>query len=270
MLPMPTKAILSIILLFMLSGCVSYPYTMIEDGQGVYYQDPADVYGADEYVTYGYGSYADIRYYPWWSLDYYYLGAAYSSPWYGYYSPYFYPYYFSVWYSPWAWGPDYGYGRYSAWADPYWYHRYQRYHHDYPTHRVQEPGSRHVAGPGASGPVNPSQVRENREPGVRRTTFSSPGITNSGPMTVVSPSDGKVKPSRAGPVRGTGISASVNPAARSSAVTPAVSAPTPPRSSSGPRLAAPQRPAINSSGSAGRRSTNVEARRSSSRRPVRD
>jgi len=246
---------------------VTYPYTMIEDGQGVYYQDPADVYGADAYEVDGYVSYADIRYYPWWSLDYYYLGAAYSSPRFSYYSPYFYPYYFSVWYSPWYWGPDFGYGRYSAWADPYWYHRYQRYHHDYPTHRAQDPGSRYAGRSGASAPVNRSEIRDNREPGIRRTTFSSPGITSSGPMTVVSPSDGKVKPSKAGPVRGTAISASVNPPARNSAVTPAASAPAPSRTVSGPRQTVPQRPAMNSSGGVGRRSTDVEIRRASRSRP---
>jgi len=268
---MPTKAILSIILLLMLSGCVSYPYTMIEDGQGVYYEDPADVYGADGYATHGYVSYADIRYYPWWSLDYYYLGAAYYSPWYGYYSPYFYPHYFSIWYSPWYWGPGYDYGRYSAWSDPYWHHRYRRYRHDHSTRRPQEPGSRYVAGSPVSGPINRSETRENREPGVRRSSFSSPGITSSSTMTVVSPSDGKVRPSRAGPVRATGISATVNPAARNVPVAPQANPPTQSRPiSAPPRQAVPQRPAHRTSGSTGRRSSSAERRKSSSSRPDRD
>jgi len=243
---------------------------MYEDGQGVYYEDPADVYGDEGYGSYSYVSYSDLRYYPWWSLDYYYLGATFYSPWYGYYSPYFYPHYFSVWYSPWYWGPDYGYGRYSAWADPYWYQRYRRHHHPHPTRRVQEPGSDYVAAPATRGPINRSETRDNREPGIRRTTYSSPGITGPSTMTVVSPTDRKVSPSKAGPVRGTGISATVNPSAGGPAVVPQTGAPSPARSTSGPRRVSSQRPATGTSSSAGQRSIRVEKRRSASSSPDRD
>jgi len=266
---MRSKAILAIILSLVLSGCASYPYTLIEDGQGVYYEDPADVYGDDGYVSSGYLSYSDLRYYPWWSLDYYYLGAAFYSPWYGYYSPYFYPHYFSVWYSPWYWGPDYGFGRYSAWADPYWYQRYRRHHHAYPTRRAHEPGSDYVAGPVTPGAINRYETRDNREPGIRRTRVSSPGNAGSGTMTVVSPTDRKIGPSKAGPVRGTGISASVNPAG-GAAVAPRTAPPAPTRSTGIPRRATPQQSATRTSGSAGQRSMRVEKRRSATPSPDRD
>lgn len=264
------RAILSIILLLGLTGCVSYPYMMAEDGQGVYYENPADAWGGDDSVVY-----ADALYYPYWSMDYFYLGSGYTHSWYGYYhSPYFYPYYFTVLYPPLHWGPWYGYGHYSAWHDPYWHQRYQHYQAAaYPAHR--RPGGRaNEAGTlGDASRIGTSEPLEVYQPGLRRTSYGSPGITSTGSMTVVRPSDGKLKQSTVGPTRSTGISASVAPGPGATAVTPQGSLSTPTRS--GPRLSSPQRPATPSSRSRsrspttgmGRRSSGVERSRSPTRRP---
>lgn len=267
------KAILSIILLLGLSACVSYPYTMLDDGQGVYYQNPADAWGAGDSVTY-----VDVQYYPYWSIDYFYLGAGYPAPWYDfYYSPYFYPHYFAILYPPWYWGsgyghPGYGYGYYSVWHDPYWHNRYR--HHQFAAYPAQRrPSTRpgEFGSLGDSSRVSSAEPTEAYQPGMRRTSFGSPGITSTGSMIVVSPSDGKVKQSRVGPTRGTGVSARVSPNQSSATVTPQGRTVAPAASS--PRSSSPQPSTIgsgrpgSSSKSSGRRSSSVERRRSSAPRP---
>jgi hypothetical protein len=117
------KAIISIILGSLLSGCAAYSYPLYDDGQGVSYEDPIDA-PASTTSTY----YIDSGIYPWRSMDYFYLGYAGYRPWAGsdyYYSPYFYPYYFSVLYPPWHWQSGYPYGGYSFGYDVYWHHRYR-------------------------------------------------------------------------------------------------------------------------------------------------
>jgi hypothetical protein len=253
---MPIRTILAIILSMVLSGCASYPYTVIDDGQGMYYEDPVDVFGGDAYATYGYASYSDMRYYPFWSLDYFYLNAWYE-PRFGYYSPYFYPYHFSIWYSPWYWGPDYRWGRYTAWADPYWRYRYRHHHHDRPVYLSEEPGSPgYTTPPLVTGPASRSEIRENREPGIRRTSINAPVSGGSGAMTVISPSERKVGPSRVGPGRDRRIDATVRPSSPGAVVAPQRSAPAGPVS--GSRPTAPQRPAYPSAGSSGQRTGPVD------------
>ena len=98
-------------LLVLLTGCVSYysPETALEDG--VYYaeDDPAYVLNSSDY--------SGVVYYPWSSLDYFYLGyGGYR----GYSFSHIYPY-------SWGWGYPYGYDvYYSPWAGPY-HHRHYRY-----------------------------------------------------------------------------------------------------------------------------------------------
>ena len=88
------KKLLILPLLILLTGCVTYyyPETALEDG--VYYaeDDPS-------YVVYPRG-YAGVAYYPWSSLDYFYMGY-YTYPGYGWgYSPWYYPYYYYGYYPP--------------------------------------------------------------------------------------------------------------------------------------------------------------------------
>lgn len=127
------KKLLLIPLFLLFSGCVSYytPVNAIEDG--VYYAEDDPVYNNTAYV-YNYDSY-----YPWASLDYFYLGASSFYPSYRYgfggyvgsgfsigfssgYSPWYTPYYSYYrpygYYSPWYGYPRYGYG-------------YQRYGYGY-------------------------------------------------------------------------------------------------------------------------------------------
>ena len=62
------KKLLILPLLVLLTGCVSYYYPATAYEDGVYYaeDDPA-------YVVYS-DAYAGVSYYPWSSLDYFYLG----------------------------------------------------------------------------------------------------------------------------------------------------------------------------------------------------
>lgn len=144
-----------------LQACATYTY----EGRG-YVSSDADYYGysqeyADDSLASGYPL-VDLRivnaaYYPWWSLDYYYLGnhyyrpvyLGYSSGWYqslGHlysYPPYYAPYGFfgptqypggpwSVYYDP-IYGPWYGWPGYYgpglgfAWTSRYWSRQYDRY-----------------------------------------------------------------------------------------------------------------------------------------------
>jgi len=100
------KKLLILLLLSLLSGCVTYytPETVIEDG--VYYADEDPAYINNAYVSGSY-IYVGAAYYPWWSMDYFYMG--FSSYGYGY-SPWYYPYYsyYSPWYRP---HHHYAYGR---------------------------------------------------------------------------------------------------------------------------------------------------------------
>lgn len=145
-------------ILMALTGCVSYYYPYGEPVEGVRYV-PADeyvehVYYEDEVVRgYDYSDiYVNSPYYPWWSIDYFYLGShrsrsglsigfSYGSPHYwGGYSSYYDPFYPAYRYSPWS--VHYSPFIYSAWYAPYyerpyryfagnsyfWRNRYDRHH----------------------------------------------------------------------------------------------------------------------------------------------
>jgi len=120
------KKLLILPFLILLTGCVSYYYPQTALKDGVYYaeDDPS-------YVVYS-NSYSGIAYYPWYSLDYFYMGY-HPYPRYGYggggrwsfgfgfgYSPWYHPYGYYGYYSPWyasynhypyypAWRPYHGY-----------------------------------------------------------------------------------------------------------------------------------------------------------------
>ena len=155
------KKLMLIPLLTILSGCATYYYPAVESSDGAYYAEQDQ-----NYTDYS-GSYANARYYPWWSVDYFYLGSGrghsnfsigfdygygYNSPWYdpfysGFYPysfsyfPYYYPSRYSFWYTPFY---DHHYGHhYNHYAgfDHYWRHRYNR-HHRY-AHRDHDRWSRH-------------------------------------------------------------------------------------------------------------------------------
>ncbi|MBT8062305.1 MAG: hypothetical protein KJO85_06440, partial [Gammaproteobacteria bacterium] len=151
-------------MLAILTGCVSYYYPYGEPQEGVryvpadeyvenvYYED--EPYYEDEVVDrYDYSDiYVSSPYYPWWSIDYFYLGSHhhhngfsigfnYGSPWYwGSYNSYYDPFYPSYRYSPWS--VHYSPFRFSAWYSPFydrpyrhfggnhyfWRNRYDRHH----------------------------------------------------------------------------------------------------------------------------------------------
>ncbi len=131
------KKLLILPLLVLLTGCVTYYYPQTAMQDGVYYaeDDPS-------YVVYSDG-YAGAAYYPWSSLDYFYLGY-YPYPRYGYgygggfsfgvsygYSPWYYPYGYYGYYSPWYASYSH-YPYYPAWR-PYhgYYSRHNGGHHKY-------------------------------------------------------------------------------------------------------------------------------------------
>ena len=98
------KKLLILALLLLMTGCVTYyqPETALEDG--VYYaeDDPSYVFNS--------GDYSGVVYYPWSSLDYFYLsygayygyGFTYGYPYGWAYSPWGYPYVYHGYYSPWS------------------------------------------------------------------------------------------------------------------------------------------------------------------------
>jgi len=101
------KKLLVLPLMLLLAGCVTYYYPESALEEGVYYaeDDPSYVFNSGDY-----------SYYPWSSLDYFYLG---YSPYPGYGFTYGYPFGFA--YSPW----DYPYGYYGYYSPRYF--SYSRY-----------------------------------------------------------------------------------------------------------------------------------------------
>ena len=85
------KMLISGLMLAMLTGCVSPYRTMPDYDQGSYEAAPRalsqNAYYDDDYADYPTyeqsSAYADAAYYPWWSLDYFYLGGPYYHPSYG-------------------------------------------------------------------------------------------------------------------------------------------------------------------------------------------
>jgi len=158
-----TRSLLLILCALALQGCITYYYPAYAPGEDEYYAE--DDYATEaEYYEYEGETYdlgtpvVDLRvasaaYYPWRSLDYYYLGPhyyrpqylGYTSGWYSsfgylhsyppYYSPYgvygplFYPSPFlnvyEPWYDPWYGWPGYVNAPRFIWYDSYWNGRYQ-------------------------------------------------------------------------------------------------------------------------------------------------
>ncbi len=144
------RSLMLIPLLALMMGCVTYYYPGLETPETVYYSTNDTVY--DDYggavVTH---DYTTSRYYPWWSMDYFYLGSGHYhsgfsvgfstrySPWnrhYGYpYHSYYYPatfydpWFYSSWYAPIHYHYNYyDYGYSYAYYNPFWQHRYREYH----------------------------------------------------------------------------------------------------------------------------------------------
>jgi hypothetical protein len=111
------KKLLILALLSLMTGCVTYyqPETALEDG--VYYagDDPSYVFNS--------GDYSGVVYYPWSSLDYFYLS---YGAYYGYGFTYGYPYGWA--YSPWGY-PYVYHGYYSPWSLPMYRYSYWRPHY---------------------------------------------------------------------------------------------------------------------------------------------
>jgi len=189
------KPLISSLMTVMLTGCVSYYYPMpqstygySETRLGVPYEDG---YSADEY------SYYDTAYYPWWSIDYFYLGRHPYRPYHGnslsigfssgypYYGPYYYPAYYSDWHAPYYYrSPWFGFNY--AWRgyrgyDPYWRSAY-RMHAFRAPHRDREHGHDRGHGGyhdnGASGRADGGPTRggnwRGRDP-VNRNIATHPG-----------------------------------------------------------------------------------------------
>lgn len=194
------KAIIAAILLISLTGCVVFPFPSSTPTNG-------PIMGGS---SGGYSRYMSAAYYPWWSMDYFYLG--YGHPRYSfYYSPYFYPHYF-VRPPSWYWPDRYGWGGVYVWSDPYWHDRYRDYLYDNnPSEPVRLPAGNPPAVLGEPARSRYGEPAEAYEPASRRTMVGvseSPGI---GSMTVVSGADRKVRGPSIGPTRSTGVSARVSP-----------------------------------------------------------
>ncbi len=136
------KLLISSLILATVAGCVSPYYSMADPYQGAYddngyYED--SYAGPTSYVQST--AYLGAAYYPYWSMDYFYLGSHYYQPSYGtsysislssgypYYGPYYYPDYYSSWYAPYSYynpwfGMHYSWGGRYGHYDPYWRHGY--------------------------------------------------------------------------------------------------------------------------------------------------
>ncbi len=144
------KKLLTLASILLLSGCVTYyyPETALEDG--VYYAEDDPSYVIDS------SGYVGVSYYPWSSLDYFYLGYyPYSRHGYGYYDNFSFG--ISYGYSPWYYRPTY-YGYYSpwyAWHAPYYHYShyyawrpYNGHHYNYYGHGNRHYGNKYKRGKG--------------------------------------------------------------------------------------------------------------------------
>lgn len=213
-----------------LTGCASPHYSMRDSEQ--YYR------ASRAYVRSP--AYYDAGWYPWWSMEYFYLGSHHYRPGYGgsfsfglfpgypYYDPWYFPGYYSAWYAP--------YGYYDPWYGGYYgrgfgYSRYYPYrHHGDRGHDDRSPRDEY-SGAGDSGGVHTDRRRHDyRRPWeVDRAGLSDPGrpepqrtsrnvsVAPSGGgrdrgMVIISRGDSKIGPSRTGPVSGNKVVRSSSPA----------------------------------------------------------
>lgn len=194
-------------LLILLAGCVTYyyPKTALEDG--VYYaeDDPSYILNS--------GDYSGVVYYPWSSLDYFYLGY-WPYPGYGYVRGY--P--IGWGYSPW----DYPIGHYGYYSSRYFSHQYGSYWRpyrgycpgvscnrlsNYSRHAQGNPGNRrnrnsHDEESGVYTRVEKSDTRRNNSSsGMRYVTTAPPGYSGDKGMVIRSRGDSKTGKSRLEPTR---------------------------------------------------------------------
>ena len=239
-----------------LQACATYTY----EGRGYtssdagYYAE-ADYYGDDAYDE-GYPlvdlSIVNARYYPWWSMDYYYLGNHYYRPYYfrpyyfgyssGWYNSlgflYSYPPYYAPWgffgprqfpgpyyayYDPWYGWPPYGVGFNYLWYDTYWTRQYRDYHEtQYPHHRNPVPDTVRYTRESLRDDLYPDRrdragtsfrSRSANEPNTTYRRISvAPASSDRAAMQVRSRSDSKIRESHIGPAPVTGPSVSRGPA----------------------------------------------------------
>ncbi len=165
------KKLLILSLLVLLSGCVSYyyPETALEDG--VYYaeDDPS-------YVVYQ-GGYPGAAYYPWSSLDYFYMGFN-PYPRYAYFHRF--PLGFSYGYAPWYYPYGY-YGYYSPLYASYYHYPYfpvWRPYNGYCSHYNGHCRSNHMGG-GYNRHANKGQRnRKNKEKDSNEIPDENPDLIN--------------------------------------------------------------------------------------------
>lgn len=201
------KNLLIMPLLVFLAGCVTYyyPETAFEDG--VYYAEDDPAY------TYNSADYSGVVYYPWSSLDYFYMG---YWPYPGYGFVYGYP--FGPGYSPWHY-PNGFYGYYSPWYNPYYYGYYWQPYRGYCVRASacnrRHPGNRYAAyypathhnrgredeeGAGYS-PGEDETIDRNSVSSTRYVTTAPPGYSGNQGMVIRSNEGSKVGKNQLEPVK---------------------------------------------------------------------
>lgn len=193
---MKTRFPVLLLLLALLTGCSTVYYPVLESATGDYYQTK------DSQVA----RFADMGLYPWWSMDYFYLGYHPYSYWRSaYYSPYFYSPYNPVFYPPRRWYFHYGDRRFYAWNDPYWHDRYRHRHH----------------GPSYGGGYRTLQHPEPSGNRQRVIVAPSAGSSSRG-MIILRPAEEKRRLVRIPPVQPSGLTATVTPSLAISTSVPRV------------------------------------------------
>lgn len=147
------KTLVLIVCACTLQACATYYYSSPPGAKRTVSSEDGYYYGSG--VGYATIDYSSIPYYPWWSMDYYYLGPHYYTPWYAgyasgwytslgfnfayppYYRPYgfagnlYYPYSRFGWHDPWFGWSGYGAGVNFVWHDYYWRKLHRDHSRDY-------------------------------------------------------------------------------------------------------------------------------------------
>lgn len=199
------KNLLFMPLLIFMAGCVTYyyPETALEDG----------VYYAEDDPSYQFNSadYSGVVYYPWSSLDYFYMG---YRPYPGYGFVYGYP--IGLGYSPWDY-PNGFYGYYSPWYYSHYYGYYWRPYRGYCIRASacngRHPGNRFAVSypdlhrrPGQEddeeyAPGEDVDMERNSVSPTRYVTTAPPGYSGNQGMVIRSNEGSKIGKSRLEPVK---------------------------------------------------------------------
>lgn len=197
-------------LLIFMAGCVTYyyPETALEDG--VYYAEDDPSYQLNS------ADYSGVVYYPWSSLDYFYMGY-WPYPGYGFvygyplgpgYSPWHYPNGFYGYYSPWYYSHYYGYYwrpyrgycvRAGACGRQHPGNRYSVYHPEIHLSRGREDEEGEEYSPGEDGDIDRSSVSS-----TRYITTAPPGYSGNQGMVIRSKEGSKIGQNRLEPVKPAG------------------------------------------------------------------